>query len=251
MAGSETPLITVRVLESTEDYHEAVRLQMEIWGFSELDSLPVRLFVVARKIGGQSFGAFAGGRMIGFCVGLPGIKPGGGAYLHSNMLGVVAEYRDKHVGRLLKLAQRDDALERGIRLMEWTFDPLELKNAYFNMERLGAVVKRYVLNQYGITSSKLHGGLPTDRCVAEWHLDCPRVEALLAGTPEPRLAVIRKIEVPAGIDGLRAADPKRLREIQREITGQFLESFEQGLTVAGVERHADGSGAYELSHWEP
>ena len=76
---------------------------------------------------------------------------------------------------MLKLRQREEALERGVQLVEWTFDPLELKNAFFNIERLGAIVRRYVLNQYGTTTSHLHGGLPTDRCVAEWHV-ATRVE---------------------------------------------------------------------------
>ncbi len=142
MAGSKThPVITVRVLDSIPDYQGAVHLQQEIWGFSELDSLPTRLFVVASKIGGHSFGAFVGERMIGFCVALPGLKQGEAPYLHSNMLGVVAEYRNAGAGRLLKLAQREEALSHGIKLMEWTFDPLEIKNAYFNMERLGAVMR--------------------------------------------------------------------------------------------------------------
>ena len=103
------------------------------------------------------------------------------------MLGVMKEYRDAGVGRMLKLEQRKDALARGIELMEWTFDPLEIKNAYFNIERLGAIVRRFVLNQYGTTSSKLHGGLPTDRCVAEWRLASPRVKAILDGKAPQRL----------------------------------------------------------------
>lgn len=252
MAASQTAAhITVRELNSISDFQAAVRLQTEIWGFSELDALPVRLFVVARKIGGQAFGAFAGERMIGFCVALPGLKPGHDPYLHSNMLGVVKEYRNAGVGRMLKLAQRDDALARGIRLMEWTFDPLELKNAYFNMERLGAVVKRYVLNQYGVTSSKLHGGLPTDRCVAEWYLDSARVRAILAGQPEPRPEILARIYVPGNIDVLRQENPSQLREIQQRVTSEFLELFRQGLTVVGVERDAGGGGHYLLSHWEP
>jgi predicted GNAT superfamily acetyltransferase len=152
---------------------------------------------------------------------------------------------------MLKLAQRDDALARGIRLMEWTFDPLELKNAYFNMERLGAVVKRYVLNQYGVTSSKLHGGLPTDRCVAEWYLDSARVRAILAGQPEPRPEILARIYVPGNIDVLRQENPSQLREIQQRVTSEFLELFRQGLTVVGVERDAAGGGHYLLSHWEP
>ena len=82
---------------------------------------------------------------------------------------------------MLKLAQRDDALRRGVSLIEWTFDPLEIKNAFFNIERLGAIVRRYVLNQYGTTSSPLHGGLPTDRCIAEWWIASPRVNAIAVG----------------------------------------------------------------------
>ncbi len=120
-------------------------------------------------------------QMIGFCMAIPGLKAGGKTYLHSHMLGVLPDYRNSGVGRTLKLMQRDDALGRGIDLIEWTFDPLEIKNAFFNMERLGAIVRRYVPNQYGTTSSPLHGGLPTDRCIAEWWIASPRVKAILAG----------------------------------------------------------------------
>ena len=114
--------------------------------------------------------------MIAFCLAIPGLKPDGKPYLHSHMLGVLAEYRNHGVGRQLKLQQRDDALARGIDLIEWTFDPLEIKNAYFNVERLGAIVRRYLRNQYGASSSPLHGGLPTDRLVAEWWIRKPRRE---------------------------------------------------------------------------
>lgn len=239
------------MLNSIPDYQGAVHLQQEIWGFSELDSLPTRLFVVASKIGGHSFGAFVGDRMIGFCVALPGLKQGEAPYLHSNMLGVVAEYRNAGVGRMLKLAQREEALVRGIQLMEWTFDPLEIKNAYFNMERLGAVVRRYVLNQYGVTSSKLHGSLPTDRCVAEWYLDSSRVRAILAGAPLPRPEIQATIAVPAGIDKMRHDDPRQLRDVQRGVTEQFLQHFRGGLAVVGVDKQPGGGGVYLLSHWEP
>lgn len=252
MAGSKThPVITVRMLNSIPDFQGAVQLQQEIWGFSELDSLPARLFVVASKIGGHSFGAFAGDRMIGFCVALPGLKAAASPYLHSNMLGVVAEYRNAGVGRMLKLAQREEGLAHGIKLMEWTFDPLEIKNAYFNMERLGAVVRRYVLNQYGVTSSKLHGGLPTDRCVAEWYLDSPRVRAALAGAPPPRPEIAATIAVPPDIEAMRHEDPRQLREVQRGITESFLDHFRAGLTVVGVDKPAGGGGVYLLSRWEP
>src|SRR4249919_1504075 len=103
-------MIEVRSLVSHSELQEAVRLQREIWGFAEIELLPVRLFVVATKVGGQVFGAFDGARMIGFLLAIPGIKPGGVSYLHSHMMGVLPEYRNKGVGRMLKLRQRDEAI---------------------------------------------------------------------------------------------------------------------------------------------
>src|SRR5579864_4517157 len=115
--------IAVRPLTKEAEFHSAVELQKKIWGFDDIELLPARLFIVATKVGGQAFGAFDGNRMIGFCLAIPGLKAGGISYLHSHMLGVVSEYRDRGVGRLLKLKQRDDALARAIDLVEWTFDP--------------------------------------------------------------------------------------------------------------------------------
>jgi len=123
------------------------------------------MFVVAEKVGGQVMGAFAGGQMIGFALSVPGTRSGH-VYLHSHMLAVAKEHRNGGLGRRLKLLQREDALARGIELIEWTFDPLEIKNAYLNIEKLGAIARRYNINQYGITSSPLQGGLPSDRLIA-------------------------------------------------------------------------------------
>ncbi len=148
----------------TGEFEAAVQIQKEIWGFDDIELLPVRLFVVATKVGGQVFGAFDGGRMVGFLLAIPGIKADGrrlSAQPHARCPW--PNISDRGLGRMLKLEQRREALARGIDLVEWTFDPLELKNAFFNMERLGAVCAGYVLNQYGTTSSHLHGGLPTDR----------------------------------------------------------------------------------------
>src|SRR5216683_4905166 len=125
-------VIEIAALSTQPEFKAAVDLQREIWGFAEIELLPVRLFVVATKIGGQALGAFDGERMIGFCLAIPGLKPGAKGYLHSHMLGVLPEYNNRGVGRMLKLAQREDALQRKIDLIEWTFDPLEIKNAYFN-----------------------------------------------------------------------------------------------------------------------
>jgi predicted GNAT superfamily acetyltransferase len=243
-------MIEVRALRDHEEFVEAVRLQQLIWGFEELELLPVRLFVTATKVGGQVFGAFDADRMVGFCLAIPGMKSSGNkSYLHSHMLGVLKEYRDAGVGRLLKLEQRKEALARGIELMEWTFDPLEIKNAYFNMERLGAVVRRFVLNQYGTTSSRLHGGLPTDRCIAEWWLASPRVEAILNGRQPDRPPAAARIAVPSEIYKIKDTDQARARDIQQRVSDQFLDYFSKGLAVTGFERTPE-AGTYVLTPWD-
>ena len=238
-------MIEVRALSTREDFQNAVNLQQTIWGFAEGELLPVRLFVVANKIGGQAFGAFDGDRMIAFCNSLPGLKPGPKSYLHSHMLGVLPEYRNLGVGRALKLAQREEALSRHIDLIEWTFDPLELKNAYLNIEKLGAIVRRYAFNQYGMTSSPLHAGLPTDRCTAEWWIDSDRVHAAIDGRPVNRPAIEATIDIPLAIGELRKSDPRQAREIQKTAGERFQKLFDMGLTVIGFER-SETAGSYLL-----
>jgi predicted GNAT superfamily acetyltransferase len=238
-------MIEVRALATAAEFAEAVDLQKLVWHFADIELLPVRLFVVAHKVGGHIFGAYDAGRMVGFLLAIPGIKRGAQGYLHSHMLGVLSEYRDRGVGRTLKLRQREDALARGIDLVEWTFDPLEIKNAFFNMERLGAIVRRYVENQYGTTSSPLHGGLPTDRCTAEWWVGSDRVKSILAGGRPDRGAVEERIEVPAGIAEIRKTDPKCAREIQKAIAAQFHRHLDCGLAVIGFDR-TERAGVYLL-----
>src|SRR5580704_16714423 len=242
-------MIAVRPLTEREDLKTVVKLQREICGFEDVDLIPLRLFVVATKIGGQVFGAFDSRQMIGFCMALPGLKAGGKTYLHSHMLGVLPDYRNSGVGRALKLAQRDDALGRGVSLIEWTFDPLEIKNAFFNIERLGAIVRRYVPNQYGTTSSPLHGGLPTDRCIAEWWIGSPRAQAIIAGERFERNPTEVRIAIPAEIAAIRSDDPKRAREIQQQSSDQFQAAFDAGLAVIGFERSKE-AGTYLLGKWE-
>ncbi len=241
--------IDIRALTEREDLKSVVRLQRQIWGFEDVDLIPLRLFVVASKIGGQVYGAFDGAQLIGFCMAIPGLKPGGKTYLHSHMLGVLPEYRNARVGRALKLAQRDDAISRGIELIEWTFDPLEIKNAFFNMERLGAIVRRYVPNQYGTTSSPLHGGLPTDRCIAEWWVSSPRVKAVLDGQRFEGNAVEVRIAIPSDIATIRAQDPACARQIQQKASEQFRAAFDRGLAVIGFDK-SEEAGTYLIGQWE-
>jgi predicted GNAT superfamily acetyltransferase len=242
-------MVEIHQLTEHAEFERAVALQQEIWGYTDVELLPLRLFVVANKIGGQVLGAFDQSRMVAFCLAIPGLKPNGRHYLHSHMLGVLPAYRNTGLGRQMKFKQREEALARGIELIEWTFDPLELKNAYFNIERLGVIVRRFVHNQYGTTTSHLHGGLPTDRCTAEWWIGSERAAAAEANRLVPRPPFDVKIEVPTAIGEIRRKDPAQAREIQSAVGAQFDTHFSAGLAVIGFER-TDATGNYLLGTWE-
>lgn len=246
---SDAPHIEYRSVSELAELAQVIDVQREVWGFADIEVIPARLFLIAHKVGGQVIGAFDGARLVGYCFSIPGIrKEDGATYLHSHMLAVLPPYRNLGVGRRLKLEQRADALARGIGLIEWTFDPLELKNAFFNIERLGVIVRRYILNNYGVTTSRLHAGLPTDRCVAEWRLAHPRTEAILEGRPREREPVADRISVPATIGDIKARDPETAIRIQAEVSRRFLESLDRGLAVTGFER-SEESGTFLLSPW--
>ena len=232
-------MIEIHQLTQLDEFAAVVKLQREIWGFDDVELLPQRLFVVADKIGGQILGAFDQGKMVAFCLGIPGLKAGGKHYIHSHMMGVLTPYRNSGLGRRLKLEQRNWALNRDVDLIEWTFDPLQIKNAFFNIERLGVIIRRYVHNQYGTTSSVLHGGLPTDRLVPEWWIRSPRVEAIIAGQEFPRSPIEARITVPATVDAA----------IQKRIGDEFDQHFRAGLVVTGFEK-TEETGTYLLGPWE-
>ncbi len=249
--GVSAAEIAVRPCRGLDELRACVALQKEVWNFSDAELVPLRMFVVAEKIGGQAIGAFQGRELVGFALAFPGVR-GGRAYLHSQMLAVREQYRNSGLGRRLKLCQRVDALARGIELMEWTFDPLEIKNSYLNIERLGAIARRYSRNQYGITSTPLQGGLPTDRLVAEWWLKSRRVETLLETGVRPQFGVVKTISVPASVHKWKASDSTRslAKQIQEENREDFLQAFADGLAVLGYERDSEGNGKFLLGVWD-
>ncbi len=243
--------IVLRRCEGLDELRACVTLQKEVWNFTDAELVPLRMFVVADKVGGQVMGAFDGGDMVGFALSVPGTRSGH-IYLHSHMLAVRKEHRNGGLGRRLKLLQREDALARGIELIEWTFDPLEIKNSYLNLEKLGAIARRYNINQYGITSSPLQGGLPSDRLIAEWWLKSTRVETLLATGKNPAVVAESGIEVPAQIYDWKAAPETRGRakQVQERNREQFLRAFDDGLAVLGYERDGEGNGKFVLGRWD-
>ena len=249
--GPQAGEITIRKCEGIEEFNACVALQKEVWNFADVDLVPLRMFVVSQKIGGQIIGAFHGRELVGFAFSIPGSRAGH-AYLHSHMLAVRSAFRNYGLGRRRKLAQRDDALQRGFELMEWTFDPLEIKNAHLNLARLGAVARRYSINHYGYSSSPLQGGLPTDRLVSEWWLKSKRVVDLLDKNQPPKFAVEKRIEVPAQIYAWKASDVDRARaaEVQKKNREQFRAAFAQGLVALAYERDNSDNGAFLLGRWD-
>jgi predicted GNAT superfamily acetyltransferase len=243
--------VHIRKCDALGEMQACFALQKEVWRFSDADLIPVRMFVVAPKIGGQVIGAFDDKELVGFAIAIPGVR-NGHSYLHSHMLAVRQRYRNAGLGRRLKLQQREDALGRGFELMEWTFDPLEIKNAYLNIEKLGAIVRRYNVNQYGITSSPLQGGLPTDRLVAEWWMKSKRVEAVLSGAPRAEFEVHANVDVPAEIYAWKANATARSKAlvVQERNREQFARLFAEGRSVLGYERDAYGNGRFLLGSWE-
>jgi predicted GNAT superfamily acetyltransferase len=243
--------IVIRRCHSVEEMRACVELQRQVWGFSDLDLVPLRMFVVADKVGGQVIGAYDEDDLVGFAMSVPGIR-NGHSYFHSHMLAVHPEYQNAGLGRRIKLFQREDALAHGIELLEWTFDPLEIKNAKLNIQKLGAIVRRYTVNQYGITSSPLQGGLPTDRLIAEWWLKSKRVEALLANGSYPPVNAETTIRVPAEIYDWKKKPETRDRALNLQSRNRdvFLKSFRNGLAVLGYEVDAEGNGKFLLGKWD-
>ena len=246
-----TDSIALRRCHGLEEFRACVALQKEVWNFTDAELVPLRMFVVADKVGGQVMGAFHGKDMVGFALSVPGTRTGH-VYLHSHMLAVRKDHRNLGLGRRLKLMQREDALARGIELIEWTFDPLEIKNAYLNIEKLGAIARRYNINQYGVTSSPLQGGLPSDRLIAEWWLKSKRVETLRAPGKNSPFVRESSIEVPAKIYDWKAAPETRgqAQQVQERNRQEFLRAFSRGLSVLGYERDAEGNGKFLLGHWD-
>jgi len=235
--------VAIRACHTIEEFEAMVDLEFEVWGFGERDVVPSQMYVVACKTGGQVFGAFVGDGLAGFALAYPGIRDGK-PYLHSHMAAVLPEFRDLGIGRSLKLAQREDALARGIPLIEWTFDPLQTRNAYFNICRLGVVCRRYMLDVYGSTSSPLHAGLPTDRLVAEWHLASDRVTGILAGNPPPVPRSAERIRIT-----LEDESPESMAQVQDEVRTRFQEFFARGYLVSWFDRDVKG-GTYVLESAE-
>jgi predicted GNAT superfamily acetyltransferase len=221
----------IRPITELGELEKCVELEREAWGLADIDVIPVRMLVTQIRVGGLVLGSFQGDQLVGFLNAMPGIRDGK-PYWYSQMLAVRNSYRDRGLGSGLKLAQRDQARARGIRLIEWTFDPLEAKNAYLNIAKIGVIVRRYYVNLYGATASEMQRGLESDRVIAEWWINKPRV---------PVEGDIRRVHIPADIQALKKQSAQSAQDVQLRVRRQFLENLQDDYFVAGLERKVDGS----------
>src|SRR5262245_17952391 len=203
--------VEIREVSTIDEFDGCIRLQREAFGLPDLEISPRRHLIVSHRAGGWTLGAFTEGRMVGFVHHLAAVA---GNYIlgYSHMMAVAIDYQNRGVGAQLKWAQRARALAEGRDFIKWTFEPMRARNAYFNLNRLGAVVREYAVNFYGTDYGEdpahkaTTGGLDSDRLFVSWELNAPRVEAFsrrqdyVLGQPE------RSVEIPADFTSLLKSD---------------------------------------------
>lgn len=233
--------IEIRECTTLDQLAECVNLQRHVFDLPEVELSPVRHFVVTRNAGGFTLGAYDGDRLAGYVLSVPAFLRGEKAF-YSHMTGVRNEYQSTGIGRRLKWAQRERALELGVKFVKWTFEPVKARNGYFNLEKLGAIVTEYERNFYGTDyavspESGRQIGLQSDRLFAEWHLDSEKVRTLAAGdtwtetrTPEA------EVEVRNDWSELVANDPAAALELQLRVRADFESSLSRGLHAAAFRR---------------
>jgi len=230
--------IEIRECTTIEDLAECVQIQREVFALPDVELSPVRHFVVTINAGGFVIGAYDGDRLAGFLLSVPAFLRGERA-LYSHMTGVRAEYQSCGIGAKLKWAQRTRALAEGVKYMKWTFEPVKARNAYFNLEKLGAITREYKPNFYGTDYATAGNkiGLASDRLFAEWHLDSPKVNALAAGekyadSQKPTATV----QIMRDWIGLVASEPEKARAEQMRIREEFETAFGFGMVCRGFWR---------------
>ena len=251
MAEERGEIIT-RECTTVEEFDRCVRLQREAFGLPDLELSPRRHLIVARSAGGFTLGAFEGERMVGFVLNQVAVRrrPETGeeeTIGYSHMMAVAKEYQNRGVGARLKWAQRARVISDGRLFIRWTWDPMQSRNAHFNLNRLGVYVRGYAENYYGTDYSTVTGrfadplGLDSDRLVAEWELDSPRVEALARGeTPEPLGEPAASVAIPPDWSALVREDPAAARAELLRVRAEFQKAFAAGLVCAGFDRDPSG-----------
>lgn len=236
-----TENIEIRECESLEEFAACVELQREIFALPEIEISPVRHFVVTKNAGGFALGAFSGNELVGFVLSVAAFLRGENAF-YSHMTAVRGGFQSFGIGAMLKWAQRDRAIAEGVKCVKWTFEPAKARNAFFNLEKLGATVSEYRPNFYGTDYSTPHEqgggiGLDSDRLFAEWHLESEKVKQLANGERYVEaLEPEQTISIPADWYSLVKSNPERAVLEQTRIKSEFDTAFANGLICRGFIR---------------
>lgn len=241
--------IVIRECTAIDELDNCVRLQREVFGLPDLEISPRRHLIVSRQAGGWTLGAFVDERLVGFVHHLAGVR-GSEIFGYSHMMAVDPAYQNKGVGARLKWSQRERAIQEGRSFINWTWDPMQARNAYFNLNRLGVIVSSYAENFYGtdyVTSPALTGaepaGIDSDRLFAHWQLQSRRVTDLANGAPASGVTVPTKpeamIDIPANWTKLCKENPGHAKQEQLRVRHQFQKAFAAGLIAAAFERSVE------------
>ena len=228
---------TVRECVSLDDFQKCVDLEKRVWKNEDIDVMPVRLYQISKACNAPTIGAFNNsGSLVAFGHTTIALRDGRAAY-HSHMLAVEEGFRDQNLGYKIKLAQRQHAITAGVGLIFWTFDPLISRNAHFNINKLGAVVRRYERNYYGQgVSTGFDVDVPTDRIIAEWWVSSDHVASVLAGhTPRPH-KLAGEIEIPADIDSIKTRSTTEYLDWRLRTREQFETQLAAGAVACGFVR---------------
>jgi len=238
MKTSELP-IEIRECTAAGEFDACIALQREVFNLADVELSPRRHFIVTRHAGGWTLGAFYREKLIGFVLTVPAFR-GEERIFYSHMTAVEREFQSHGIGAKLKWAQRERALAENIRFIKWTFEPIQARNAYFNLMRLGVVVRKYMPNFYGTDYNTTPGvtatGFDSDRLFAEWELDSERASQIIAGKISDSGAPVKKIVIPGDWRNLLISEPERARAEQLRVRHEFQEAFEKGLICRGFER---------------
>jgi len=233
--------IEIRECGTLDELAECVDLQRGVFALPEIEISPVRHFVVTKNAGGFTLGAYSGEKLVGFVLSVPAILRGERAF-YSHMTAVSRHFQSFGIGAKLKWAQRDRALSEGVKYIKWTFEPWKARNAYFNLEKLGATIVEYQPNFYGIdySTAETDGepiGLASDRLFAEWSLEGEKVVKLGAGENYVESRTLElMIEVPNDWSSFVNSNPTAALAEQNRIKSEFEAAFSKELICRGFVR---------------
>jgi len=252
--------ILIRECVTLGELDSCVRLQREVFGLPDLEVSPRRHLIVSRQAGGWTLGAFvregvqADERLVGFVHHLAAVRENE-ILGYSHMMAVDMEYQNQGVGARLKWSQRERAMQEGRSRIKWTWDPMQARNAHFNLNRLGVTVSSYAENFYGTdyptSPTPETGELPgidSDRIFADWQIHSRRVvrlapresggesgQAVSALSHSPAV----KIGIPAAWTKLVRDDPRAAKQEQLRVRREFQQAFADGLVAIGFERSTE------------